>query len=114
MEKHGKIHSGIFTPDKKVTIIPFGNNSYARNKNPTDSSFTSLRIETSRMHKKLLPYFQSKGKKSDPSSIFVEPNRVPTEVDYSTEVDPIPTLYELNNMGGAEKDVSGIIEVKRY
>ena len=39
MGKHGNIHSGIPTPDQKqLPIISLRNNSYARKKNPTDSS----------------------------------------------------------------------------
>ena len=38
---------------KKVPIIPCGNNSYARKKNSTDFSLNSLRLETSRIHKKV-------------------------------------------------------------
>ena len=52
MVKHGNIHSGIPTPDKKVPIIPLGNNHYARKNNPTDSSLGSLRIETRKIHEK--------------------------------------------------------------
>ena len=36
----------------KLPIIPLGNNYYAINNNSTDSSLTSLRTETSMMHKK--------------------------------------------------------------
>ena len=35
---------------KKLPIIPLGINSYEKKKNPTDSYFTSLIIEASRMH----------------------------------------------------------------
>ena len=50
MVKHGNIHSGVLTPDKKIPIIPLGNNYYAIKKNPTDSSLVSLRTETRKMH----------------------------------------------------------------
>ena len=46
MEKHGNIHSGIPTTEKKAPIIPLINNSYPRKKNPPDSSLNSLRTET--------------------------------------------------------------------
>ena len=45
-------NTSIPTPGKKVPIISLGNDSYARKKNPTDSSGASLRTETSRMHLK--------------------------------------------------------------
>ena len=39
---------------------------------------------------------------------------VPTEVGYSTKFYPEPTPDGLNDMGNAEKDVSGIIEGSKY
>ena len=69
MGKYGNINSGITTTEKRLPIIPLVNNYYARKKNPTDSYSTSLRLETSKMHKNSLPYFQSKYKESSPSSI---------------------------------------------
>ena len=51
---------------KKVTIIPLGNNIYAIKKNQTDSSLTSLRIETRKIHNKSLLHFQSNEKEYSP------------------------------------------------
>ena len=52
MGKYGNINSGITTTEKRLPIIPLVNNYYARKKNPTDSSTTYLRTETSRMNEK--------------------------------------------------------------
>ena len=77
---------------KKVPIIPLENKSYARKKNPTDSSSTYLRTDTRRMNtKKPLSDFQSKEKELSTSSIGDESSRVTTEVGYSNKVDPRPT-----------------------
>ena len=59
MVKHGNIHSGIPTPDKKPTI-PLGNDYYSINKNPTDYFATSSRAETIRMHIKIISRVKTK------------------------------------------------------
>ena len=92
-----------------------GNDYYARNENPTDSSPDFLRTESSRMHKiKSLPGLQSKDKESSLSYIGVESSRFSTEVDYTTTIDTKPTKDEWNNMSNAEKFVSVIIEGFKY
>ena len=53
---------------------------------------------------------QSKYKESDTSSLSVASSSVSTEVDYTTAIDPTPTREELDNMGDAEKEVSGKID----
>ena len=73
----------------EIPIIPLGNDSYAIKKNPADSSATSLRTKTSRMHKRTsLTELQLKEKLSYTSSIGVESSWVSTEVDYTTTIDP--------------------------
>ena len=57
---HGNIDIGIPTPDRKIPIIPLGNNYYEIEKNPTDSSSTCLRTETSKTHKKVTTIFSFK------------------------------------------------------
>ena len=56
--KLGNIHSGINTPNKtKVPIIQLGNNYYTIEKNPNDSSLTSIRTETRCTNKKVTSIF---------------------------------------------------------
>ena len=66
------------------------------------------------MHKKPLTELQSKEKESSPLSIGVASSRVPTEVDYTTTIDPKTTPDKWNNMGNSEKYVYGKIEGNKY
>ena len=87
---------------EKIPIIPLENYFHSRDKNPTDSSVTSLGTETSRMHLKIsLPEVQTKGKESSPSYIGVESRRVSNEVDYTTTIYPKPNPDERNNIGNS-------------
>ena len=68
--------------------MAIGNNSYSRNKNPTDSSVTSFRTDISSTQLKFsMPDFHSKDNEASPSSIGGEASLVPTEVDYINKID---------------------------
>ena len=73
MDKRDVTHGVIPSPDiKQLPIIPFVTVSYYRRNNPTVSSVTSLKTETSKMHQlNSQPKLQSKYKESTLSYLDV-------------------------------------------
>ena len=58
MGKFGNIPSGIHTPERKITHFSIGKYLLCKENNSTDSSSASLRTETRKIYKHLLPDFQ--------------------------------------------------------
>ena len=92
MDKSAVTHSGIPSPDiKQLLIIPLGNVTNDSKKNPTVSSGTYLKTETSNMPQlKTHPNLQSQYKESTPSSIGVKSSFISTYVEYTTAMGPKP------------------------
>ena len=105
MDKRGVTYSGIPSPEiKQSPIIPLGNVPYHMRKNPTVASGIYLNMDSGKINQlKSHPKLKSKDKEPTPSYLKVEWGWVSTEVDYSSEIDPQPTIELLYNMGNSAK-----------